>query len=233
MSDCMPDDQDADLVRELKAKRFPREQLEGLVGRLKNWIYTEHRPFYPEADDLAMEAIEEAYTCIGSFRGASLFFTWLTGIATNLIRKRAEKRKMKPEQYLDEAIGAYTRTDEYARQQKQQAADEQERQLLKWEMQTFREGLDERTERILELRLDHEKSSLEIAGMIGERDDNVRTILSRTFKKLRETLVKRGYADLDSRPAQRQRSIATAETLDGSHMPARSKQATKTKGAVR
>ena len=230
MGDCRMDDQDADLVRALKAGRFPRGSLEDLLGRIKNWIYTEHRPFYPEADDLATEAVEESYACIHSFRGDSLFFTWLTGIAANLIRKKAATRRMKPEQYLDETMEAHTQTHEYARQQKQQADDEQERQLLKWEIQAFREGLDERTGRIFGLRLDQGKSSLEIAEIVEERDDNVRTILFRTYKKLKETLVKRGYAHLDSRPAQRLRPTTPAGTSDRSDTPAKSKQ---TKGAVR
>ncbi len=209
MGECRSDDKDADLVQELRANRFPREALEDLMGRLKHWIYLEHKAFVPEWEDLATCAIEEAYGSIKSFQGDSLFNTWLMGIAANLIRKRYERQKRKPEHSLDEFMETHAQSQEYMQQQQRKAADEQEAQLLKWEIQAFRDSLDERTRRIFDLRYDLGKSSVEIAEIVEERDDNVRAILSRTHKKLMKTLIEHGYTDLQPRPGSRKATHGT------------------------
>ena len=206
MGECRSDDQDADLVRELKADRFPREALEDLMGRLKHWIHLEHSAFASEWEDLATCAIEEAYGSIKSFRGDSLFNTWLMGITINLIRKRYKQQKKKSEHSLDEFMETYAQSQEYIQRQQRKAADEQETQLLKWEIQEFRNSLDERTRLIFDLRYDLGKSSVEIAKIAEERDDNVRTILSRTHKRLADTLTKGGYINLQPRPSRRKAS---------------------------
>lgn len=213
MGKCRSDDQDADLVQELKAGRFPREALENLMGRLKRWIYLEHRAFAPEWEDLATCAIEEAYSSIENFRGDALFNTWLMGIAVNLIRRKYERQKRKPEQSLDKFMETHAQSQEYIQQQQRKAADEQETQLLNWEIQMFRENLDERTCRIFDLRYDLGKSSIEIADIVEERDDNVRAILSRTHKKLMNTLIEHGYTNLQPRPGRRKATSGTIPML--------------------
>lgn len=217
MGECRSDDQDADLVQELKGGRFPREALENLMGRLKRWIYLEHKTFAPEWEDLATCAIEEAYGSIENFRGDSLFNTWLMGIAANLILKRHGQQKKKPEHSLDELMETHAQSQEYLQQQQRKAVDEQETQLLKWEIQAFRENLDERTRHIFDLRYDLGKSSVEIAEIVEERDDNVRAILSRTHKKLMKTLIEHGYTHLQHRPGRRK---PTSNTISLVKVPA-------------
>src|SRR6478735_5786178 len=52
-----------------------------------------------EAEDVAQEAFVKAYRALGSFRGASAFYTWLYRIAVNTARNAIASRQRRPLDY--------------------------------------------------------------------------------------------------------------------------------------
>ena len=63
-----------------------------------------------EADDIAQDALVNAYVASGSFRGESRFGTWLFRIAYNIFIDRQRRHKL-PTGPLEEGAGALTDGD--------------------------------------------------------------------------------------------------------------------------
>jgi RNA polymerase sigma-70 factor (ECF subfamily) len=86
-------DPDAELVRQ--AAQGDRDAFDLLVRRYQSQIFRLTRAMTRgdnEADDLAQEAFVRAYRAIRSFRGDSLFRTWLYQVTVNVVRTHLSSR---------------------------------------------------------------------------------------------------------------------------------------------
>ncbi|MCX6552392.1 MAG: sigma-70 family RNA polymerase sigma factor [Acidobacteria bacterium] len=86
-------DPDAELVRQ--AAQGDRHAFDVLVRRYESQIFNLARAMTrgdDEADDLAQEAFVRAYRAIRSFRGDSLFRTWLYQVTVNVVRTHLSSR---------------------------------------------------------------------------------------------------------------------------------------------
>lgn len=100
-------DSDAYLVA--RALEDDLSAFEQLVTRYQNKIMgyaARMLSDHSEAEDVAQETFIKAYRSLDSFRGESLFSTWIYRIATNLCIDRLRKKKRRPQQAysLDEPL---------------------------------------------------------------------------------------------------------------------------------
>lgn len=92
MTDTLPDDPDAALVR--AAAGGDLDAFEALVRRHESRVVSLVRSLAgPEdAEDLAQEVFVRVYRSLGTFRGDSAFRTWLYRVAVNMTRSFHAKR---------------------------------------------------------------------------------------------------------------------------------------------
>lgn len=133
-----------------------------------------------EADDAAQEVFIKAYRAIGSFRGASGFFTWLHRIAVNQCRDEMRK-----------ASRRQTESWDALREEKGEAADALAvtQDPMAGSRRELREALDRLSEQyrtILILREAEGLSYQEIAEFLGCTLDAVKARLQRARAQLEE-----------------------------------------------
>jgi RNA polymerase sigma-70 factor, ECF subfamily len=96
---------DADLLVE-RARRGDPSAFDALVRRFRPRIYALalHLTGSPsDADDIAQEALVEAYRHVRHFEGRSQFFTWLYRITMNRALNAQRKTKLRSSVFLDDA----------------------------------------------------------------------------------------------------------------------------------
>ena len=138
-----------------------------------------------DTEDFAQDVFLKAYTKLDTFRGESLFSTWLTRMAYNT------------------AINAVNRRDEYV-----SIADEtllpdngltpEEKELRELTRETVRESLKELPEKykiVLDLYFFYDNSYSEISEITSLAENTVKSHIFRAKKLLREKILAKGLVD--------------------------------------
>ncbi len=133
------------------------------------------------AEDLAADVFERAYVKMGSLRNGDAFSTWLFTIARNAIISHGRK-------YGRESI-----VDPEVMREIAPARDSVEGEVLMHEeVQTVARlvrDLPQREQDIVALKFDAELSNTQISEIMELSEPNIRVILFRTLRKLREMMV--------------------------------------------
>lgn len=133
-----------------------------------------------QAEDLVSEVFERAFIKMGSLRNDEAFSTWLFTIARNLVTSQSRKR------------GRETVVDpEILRSVVASNVSVENEVLVREEVQAVIDCLrtfPQREQDIVSLKFDAELSNAQIAKIMGLSEANVRVILFRTLRKLREMM---------------------------------------------
>lgn len=133
-----------------------------------------------EAEDLVSEVFERAFLKMGSLRNDEAFSTWLFTIARNIVTSHARKRGR--ESAVDpDILRSVVATN----------VSVENEVLVREEVAAVIDCLKDfpqREQDIVSLKFDAELSNRQIARIMGLSEANVRVILFRTLRKLRETM---------------------------------------------
>jgi RNA polymerase sigma-70 factor (ECF subfamily) len=132
-------------------------------------------------EDLVADVFERAYRNLDSLRSDEAFSTWLFTIARNAIishgRKYGRETIVDPDVMGDISPHAVSVESEI---------------VLREELQDLAElvkGFSQREQDILSLKFDAELPNAQIAEVMGLSEPNVRVIIFRTLRKLREMML--------------------------------------------
>lgn len=132
------------------------------------------------AEDLAADVFEKAYRNLDTLRNDGAFSTWLFTIARNVIissgRRRGRETIVDPDVIRDLSPASASVESQVLR--------EEELKGLSEIVLTF----PQREQDIIALKFDAELPNAEIAEIMGVSEPNVRVILFRTLKKLRDIM---------------------------------------------
>jgi len=169
--DAPPPAPASDTFAERYHQYFPRV-FAYVYGRVHNVHTTE---------DLVADVFERAYLKAGSLRNEEAFSTWLFTIARNVIishgRKHGRETIVDPD-VMKEIPPARASIE----------SDLLQREELKAVSEMVR-GFPQREQDIVSLKFDAELSNTQIAQIMDLSEANVRVILFRTLRKLRELMV--------------------------------------------
>ena len=133
-----------------------------------------------QAEDLVSEVFERAFLKMDSLRNDEAFATWLFTIARNLVTSQARKRGR--ESIVDpDILKSVVAT----------SMSVENEVLVREEVAAVVECLKkfpQREQDIVSLKFDAELTNGQIAQVMGLSEANVRVILFRTLRKLRETM---------------------------------------------
>ena len=133
-----------------------------------------------QSEDLVSEVFERAFLKMGSLRNDEAFATWLFTIARNLVTSHARKRGR--ESVVDpDILKSVVAT----------SMSVENEVLIREEVAAVVECLKkfpQREQDIVSLKFDAELTNGQIARVMGLSEANVRVILFRTLRKLREML---------------------------------------------
>jgi RNA polymerase sigma-70 factor (ECF subfamily) len=136
------------------------------------------------AEDLVSEVFERAFLKMGSLRNDEAFATWLFTIARNLVtshaRRRGRESSVDPD-ILKSVVATNVSVENEVLVREEVAAVVE---CLK----TF----PQREQDIVSLKFDAELTNGQISRVMGLTEANVRVILFRTLRKLREMMKKKG-----------------------------------------
>jgi RNA polymerase sigma-70 factor (ECF subfamily) len=132
-------------------------------------------------EDLVADVFERAYLKAGSLRNEEAFSTWLFTIARNVIISHG--RKHGRETVVDPDV-----MKEIAPSRASVESEVLQREELK-AVSLMLQGFPQREQDIVSLKFDAELSNQQIAHIMDLSEANVRVILFRTLRKLRELMV--------------------------------------------
>ena len=135
------------------------------------------------AEDLVADVFERAFLKAGSLRNDEAFSTWLFTIARNVIISHS--RKHHRETVVDPDV---------MREIAPSGASVENELLMREELDlvvTLLRGFPQREQDILALKFDAELSNTQIANIMELSEANVRVILFRTLRRLREQMLAR------------------------------------------
>ena len=138
-----------------------------------------------DAEDFAQDVFLKAYTKLDTFRGESLFSTWLTRMAYNTAINAVNRRA----QYVSLA-------DETSLPDNGLTPEEKELRTLT--MEAVRECLKELPEKykiVLDLYFFYDNSYAEISEITSLAENTVKSHIFRAKKLLREKIIQKGLAD--------------------------------------
>ena len=171
------------------SKRGEREAFDVLVARYQRPIYRlcyRYVNNHDDANDLAQEAFLKAWRAISRFRGESAFSTWLYRIAVNAClnfraRRRPETREL-DQTLVDPQPGAEWRM---------------ERQDDATQVRAAVSRLPDKQRATLILKLFHDLTHEEVAGILGSSVGTVKANLFHALANLRKRLNQGGFAVSD------------------------------------
>lgn len=138
-----------------------------------------------DAEDFAQDVFLKAYTKLDSFRGESLFSTWLTRMAyntaINAVNRRAEYVSIADETLLPD-----------------NGLTPEENELKSLTMETVRECLKELPEKykiVLDLYFFYDNSYAEISEITSLAENTVKSHIFRAKKLLREKIIAKGLVE--------------------------------------
>jgi RNA polymerase sigma-70 factor (ECF subfamily) len=133
------------------------------------------------AEDLVADVFERAYQKADSLRNEDAFSTWLFTIARNIIishgRKHGRETIVDPEVMREIAPASASVESEVLKKEELRAVAEMLR------------GFPQREQDIVSLKFDAELSNAQIAEIMDLSEANVRVILFRTLRKLRDQML--------------------------------------------
>ncbi len=155
------------------------QKYEQFFPRVFAYVYGRVRSVH-ETEDLVAEVFERAFVKMGSLRNDEAFSTWLFTIARNMVTSHARKRGR--ETIVDpDILGSVVATN----------VSVENEVLLREEVAAVVDCLKnfpKREQDIVSLKFDAELANRQIAGIMGLSEANVRVILFRTLRKLREMM---------------------------------------------
>lgn len=162
------------------SQRGEREAFDSLVERYQRDIYRLCYRYVndpQDANDMAQEVFLKAYRAIGRFRGDSSFSTWLYRIAVNTCLNFRSSRKPEAEELSDtlqdRRAGALVAMEEEERAQRVREAVSR---------------LPEKQRATLILKVYHELTHEEVAGIVGASVGTVKANLFHALGNLRKML---------------------------------------------
>jgi RNA polymerase sigma-70 factor (ECF subfamily) len=176
-----------------KLFRSPADSVDDAARRLDQFA-EKYRLFFPrvfayvygrihnvhQTEDLVSEVFERAFLKMGSLRNDEAFATWLFTIARNIVTSHARKRGR--ESVVDpDILKSVVAT----------TVSVENEVLIREEVAAVVECLKkfpQREQDIVSLKFDAELTNGQIAQVMGLSEANVRVILFRTLRKLRETM---------------------------------------------
>jgi RNA polymerase sigma-70 factor (ECF subfamily) len=165
-------------------QRGEREAFDRLVERYQRDVYRlcyRYVNNHEDANDMAQEVFIKAYRALGRFRGDSSFSTWLYRIAVNTcLNFRAQRRppgEELPEELADgsTAVGERMEEDERARQVREAVR-----------------RLPEKQRATLILKIYHDLTHQEVAGILGSTVGTVKANLFHALGNLRRMIAAEG-----------------------------------------
>ena len=165
------------------------DAFKGIVDTYSERLYWHVRRFlcsHEDTNDLLQDIYIKIWTALPTFRGESQIFTWLWRIATNEVLNYLRKQKFKAMVSLDSSMEILRKKiddDPYFN------GNELQRELHK-----AIQKLPEKQRITVHLKDIEGYSTKEVAEILETDESNVRTILSRSRKALREIIEKEfGY----------------------------------------
>ncbi len=148
-----------------------------------------------EAEDLAQEVFLGAYRSLGSLRNPSLFGYWLMRIARGRLIDHLRRQQCRPRLFSSstqepDGVDLTELAPDPRPGPREDASREQLRRVVLHELGR----LDESHRAVLTMRLIDERSSEEIAGLLGLKPALVRLRLYRGLRRLRKALARYGYS---------------------------------------
>ena len=144
---------------------------------------------YDDAKDIAQDAFIKAYEKINQFEERAQFSTWLYRITVNLAMDLHRRRKRRPHESLEENIR------EIEKQKTVEQAEEGRRSELQLQTSAQRRQLEKALQKLSEhqrvatvLKYFHQKSSKEIADVLGCSENTARIHLFRALRNLKKHL---------------------------------------------
>jgi RNA polymerase sigma-70 factor, ECF subfamily len=161
-------------------QRGDRAAFDGLVERYQRDIYRLCYRYVndpQDANDMAQEVFLKAYKAVGRFRGDSSFSTWLYRIAVNTCLNFRSSRRPQGEELSDalpdRQAGALARMEEDERAERVRAAVSR---------------LPEKQRATLILKIYHELTHEEVAGIVGASVGTVKANLFHALGNLKKML---------------------------------------------
>ena len=155
------------------------EKYQQFFPRVFAYVYGRTRNIH-ESEDLVAEVFERAFVKIGSLRNDEAFATWLFTIARNLVtshaRKRGRESAVDPDILKSVVASNISVEDEVLVRDEVRAVVDH--------LKTF----PQREQDIVALKFDAELTNGQIANIMSLSEANVRVILFRTLRKLRDIM---------------------------------------------
>jgi RNA polymerase sigma factor (sigma-70 family) len=155
------------------------EKYQEFFPRVFAYVYGRVRNVH-ESEDLVSEVFERAFLKMGSLRSDEAFSTWLFTIARNIVtshaRKRGRESAVDPDVLRSVVATDLSVENEIVVREEVAAVLDRLRQF------------PQREQDIVSLKFDAELSNRQIAKIVGLSEANVRVILFRTLRKLREMM---------------------------------------------
>ncbi len=162
------------------------EKYQQFFPRVFAYVYGRVRNVH-ETEDLVAEVFERAFLKMGSLRNDEAFSTWLFTIARNIVTSHARKRHR--ESAVDpDILRSVVATN----------VSVENEILVREEVAAVLDCLKDfpqREQDIVSLKFDAELANGQIARIMGLSEANVRVILFRTLRKLREMIKASGGSD--------------------------------------
>jgi len=184
-------EEDRDAV--LACQRGEREAFDRLVERYQREVYRlcyRYVNDHHDANDMAQDVFLKAYRAISKFRGDSSFSTWIYRIAVNTcLNFRAARRAQSEElseHLADGSPGATARMEDEERSQKVRQAVSR---------------LPEKQRATLILKIYHDLTHEEVAGILGASVGTVKANLFHALGNLRKMLGTRAGSDGHADPS--------------------------------
>lgn len=187
------------LIKNFKAGTTTSAEQSFLVKWLKRFIHKKHRKMFCEADDIAVDALLEAYEDINSLHDNAKFYGWLATITTRVVIKSATYIKKHPTISRD---ASPVLTNEMCPAEVEALSkmigftDSDEEMLRRWALEGALAKLTEEERTFIHLRRAEQLTSEEVAEQTGKTAAAVRQMELRAFQKLFKHLVENGDWDL-------------------------------------
>ena len=183
---------DSDLKLVQSAKSGNRAAFSKLVKKYERKVF--YLAFdlvhdYEDAKDIAQDAFIKSFEKLQQFEERAQFSTWLYRITVNLAMDQHRRRKRRPHDSLEENI------HEIERQKKVEQAEEGQRSELELQTSAQRVQIEKAMAHLSEnqrvatvLKYFHQKSSKEIAEVLGCSESTARIHLFRALKNMKKHL---------------------------------------------
>ena len=183
---------ESDLQLVQSAKAGKRDAFGKLAKKYQNKVF--YLAFdlvgdYEDAKDIAQEAFIRAYEKLSQFEERAQFSTWLYRITVNLAMDLHRRRKRRPHEPLEGNIR------EIERQKKDEQEEEGRRSEMQLQTTAQRQQLEIALQKLSKhqrvatvLKYFHQKSSKEIAGVLGCSENTARIHLFRALRNMKKHL---------------------------------------------